>query len=1053
MRKKLRRITSALRGILIVLVAVCAAYASEHQGRVTFGGLPVPGATVTASQGDKALTAVTDSQGVYSFTNLADGMWKIRVEMQCFTPIEREVAVAPDAPSPTWELKLQSFDEIKASAPVPPAAAPAPTAATAASAPAEAAPHIAAAAPAAVEPASGKGKKKKAKGEPAVVSTNGKSGFQRADLNASTDISRLESGSPSTAEMNQAPSDGLLVNGSVNNGAASQFAQAPAFGNGRRGVGSLYNGNFGLSMDNSYLDARPYSLTGQDTALPAYNHVTAMGSFGGPLKLGNLWHQAPPNFIVNYQWTRNRNANTESFLVPTVAQRAGDFSQGATILDPSTGQPFPGNRIPQDRMNSQPVQTLLGFYPLPNLNGVNYNYQVPLVGLMTQNSLQSRVNKSIKSKDQLFGSFAWQHSDNQNSNPNIFNFRDTTEMSGLNGSGTWSHRFGQRMFARLTLAFSRNDTRQTPYFANVQNVSQQAGVTGNNQDPINWGPPNLSFVSGIAGLSDQQASVTRVQAAVVAFNMFWNHRSHNVTYGGDFRRIQINLLAQQNARGSFSFTGDATGSDFADFLLSTPDTASIAYGNADKYLRTSWYDGYITDDWRVNSSLTLNVGVRWEYSTPITEKYGRLVNLDIAPGFTAVAPVIGFSPTGTLTGRKYADSLVNPDKGGFQPRIGLAWRPFAASSLVIRAGYGVTYNTSAYQTIAVQMSQQSPLSRSLSVSNTAENPLTLANGFRASPNITTNTFAIDPNFRIGYAQTWNVIVQRDLPGSLVVTATYTGIKGTRAVQAFLPNTYPAGISNPCATCLAGYEYMTSNGNSTREAGELQVRRRMHNGVTANLKYTYSKSIDDAMLGGRQQAMSLPKLVIAQNWLDLAAERGLSDFDQRHLLSLEMQYTTGMGIKGGALLNGWRGLLMKGWTVSSDITAGSGLPLTPVYAAAVRGTGMTGSQRPEYTGAALYDAPQGMFLNPNAYITPLSGQWGNAGRNSIIGPSRFSLDASLERTFRVTDKWNADLRVDSTNALNHVAFTSWGTTLDNAQFGLPTAVNAMRSMKVTLRVRF
>ena len=130
---------------------------------------------------------------------------------------------------------------------------------------------------------------------------------------------------------------------------------------------------------------------------------------------------------------------------------------------------------------------------------------------------------------------------------------------------------------------------------------------------------------------------------------------------------------------------------------------------------------------------------------------------------------------------------------------------------------------------------------------------------------------MDPNFRIGYAQNWQLSVQRDLPGGLVMTATYLGTKGTRAQQQFLPNTYPAGAVNPCPACPPGYYYLTSNGNSTREAGTFQLRRRLHNGFTASAQYTFAKAIDDAALGGRGQGST----VVAQNWLDLGGERGLS----------------------------------------------------------------------------------------------------------------------------------------------------------------------------------
>jgi trimeric autotransporter adhesin len=154
------------------------------------------------------------------------------------------------------------------------------------------------------------------------------------------------------------------------------------------------------------------------------------------------------------------------------------------------------------------------------------------------------------------------------------------------------------------------------------------------------------------------------------------------------------------------------------------------------------------------------------------------------------------------------------------------------------------------------------------------------------------------------------------------------------------------------------------------------------------------------------------------------------------------------------LSGWRGALFKEWAVSTTINAGSGLPLTPTVFSATPGTGITGPLRPDYTGAPLYEAPAGFLLNPAAYALAPAGQWGNAGRDSITGPDQFSLNASLARTFRLKDRYSLDLRVDATNALNHVVFASWNTIVNSGQFGLPTPpANAMRSLQTTLRVRF
>lgn len=1002
---------------IVLLASSGLLLASEYRGQVTFNGLPVPGAMVEASRGDKKLTAITNDVGVYSFPDLPDGDWTIQVEMLGFSTITETVAIAPNTPGSTWELHMLPLDQIKAQTET---VAP-PVRATAA---------------------------------------------PRRSENQPVPQPGIEN--------NQSPDDGFLINGSVNNGAASPFGQIPAFGNTRGGPRKLYTGGIGMTLDNSTFDAQSYSVTGQNTPKPSYNRLTGLATFGGPIKIPHLLPNGP-NVFAMYQWTRNRNVSTVPGLVPTEEERNGNLSQlSNSILDPATGQPFPGSLIPSSRISPQ-AEALLNFYPLPNFNGsTRYNYQIPIASPTHQDALQSRFNKTFNMKDQIYGGFSFQST--RTDNPNLFGFLDTSDLLGINTTLNWSHRMGHRMFLNLGTQFSRLSTKAKPYFEDRENVSGNAGISGNNQEGVNWGPPSLVFSSGITGLTDGLPSSDHNQTAALSSSLLWSRNGHNITFGGDFRRQQFNYLSQQNPRGTFDFTGAATGSDFADFLLGAPDASSIAFGNADKYFRDSIYDGYINDDWRVSPELTVNVGMRWEYAAPITELYGRLVNLDISPGFAAVAPVVANDPVGLLTGQRYPGSLIRPDKSGFEPRVGIAWRPLSGSSLVVRAGYGIYYNTSVYQTIATQMAQQPPLSKTLSVQNSASDPLTLANGFNASPSITPNTFAIDPNFRVGYAHEWQASIQRDLPGSLQLTATYLGIKGTRGTQEFLPNTYPIGATNPCPACPSGFAYMTSNGNSTREAVDVQLRRRLHDGLTATLQYTFSKAIDDdAMLGGQgaygvnqnatplmaatsqpsegSQPASPATPVIAQNWLDLSAERGLSNFDQRHLLNAQLQYTTGMGMAGGTLLSGWKGMLFKEWTFQTQITAGSGLPLTPIYFATVPGTGVTNTIRPEYTGASVYSPPQGFFLNPAAYVAPLPGQWGNAGRNSITGPSQFSLNVSVGRTFRLNDRFNLDFRVDSINMLNHVNYTSWDATVNSAQFGLPTGANDMRTVQTTLRLRF
>jgi hypothetical protein len=1020
-----KAISPCFRFGLLACLAVCSLAASEHHGVVKFGSVPVPGATVTATQGDKKAVAVTDSSGAYAFPDLADGVWSIQVEMLCFSKVTKEVGVAPGAPAAEWALQLLPMEEIKASLQTP-AAPPANAAAPAA---AQGAAQTAAPQTAPAKPAKG-GKN----GKSTAAAANPQSGYQRTDVNASGDAAAAPA-TPSivSADAAQGAQDAFVVNGSSSSG-----IERRAIGNARKGPGSLFNGGFSFVFDNSVLNARNYSLTGQDTPKTPYNHFTVGANVGGPLYIPHVFHWQG-NFYLNYQTTRNRNAQNATALMPTQAERDGDFSN---VTDAS-GKPITlldgSNKL---QTISPQAASLLNFYPLPQFAaaGGSYNYQAALISRTSVDSVQGRVNKFINTKSSLQTSFGYQNSRSQT--PNIFNFVDGNNTVGMQATASYRRTFSRQLFGTFGVQYSRQSVRATPALFS-SNVSHDARITGNDQSAGNSGPPTLTFSNGIQTLQDGNPTFNRNQTTAFSANMSWIRRPHNMTFGGDWRIQDFSLLGEQNGRGTFGFDGTATGFAFADFLAGIPDTVSIAKSTgafgSDRYLKAGSYDLFFTDDWRVSPSLTLNAGVRWEYGSPITEKYGRLVNLDIAPGFASSAPVLASNPTGSLTHLAYPDSLVNPDKHAIQPRISFAWKPIFGASTVVRGGYGIYYNTSVYRTLVNYMVQQSPLSDSLSVSNPGN--LTLANGFLPSP---TDTFALDPKFKVGYSQNWTLSVQQNVTASMVLTATYLGIKGTRAPQAFLPNTYPEGAVNPCPSCLPGYTYVTSNGNSTRHAGQINLRRRFHGGLSTTLQYTYSKAIDDtgALGGGASQS-------IAQNWLNLAGERGFSNFDQRHLAGLQLQYSTGVGVHGGALLSGWRGLIFKGWTFLSSITAGSGTPLSPVYLVPTQGTGTTGTVRPEYLGGDIYHAPAGRSLNPLAYSAPPSGQWGNAARNSIIGPTQFSMNASMQRSFAD----NIDVRFDSTNTLNHPTYTSWNTTWNSGLFGVANPPGAMRVIQATLRWRF
>jgi hypothetical protein len=245
--------------------------------------------------------------------------------------------------------------------------------------------------------------------------------------------------------------------------------------------------------------------------------------------------------------------------------------------------------------------------------------------------------------------------------------------------------------------------------------------------------------------------------------------------------------------------------------------------------------------------------------------------------------------------------------------------------------------------------------------------------------------------------------------------------------------------------------VTSNGTSLRNALQLALRRRLYAGLMASVQYTLSKSTDDAATF-TNGAITPASMALAQNWLDLGAERGPSSFDQRYHVDVQFQYTTGVGLKGGTLLDGFWGSLWKDWTVATQLSAGSGLPFTPIAFLSVTGTGVVGI-RPSLTGVSPAPVTAGTYANPAAFAAPVPGTWGDAGRNSLRGPAPFSMDLSVSRVFRMGTRLNLEWRIAATNVLNRVTFGAVDAIVGSPQFGRPTVANPMRALQLTVRLRF
>lgn len=844
--------------------------------------------------------------------------------------------------------------------------------------------------------------------------------------------------------------------------------QYASFGNRRRQQNAL-TGSLFTSLNNSALNAAPFSLNGQAAQKPSYAQSRFGVNLGGPLVIPKLLNLPRASFYFTYQGSHSRNPYSSLSSVPTAAERGGDFSQAKAntsiaIYDPLSGLPFANNVIPQSRFDSA-ASGLLKYIPSPTYSGTVQNYQLVTSYPNTSDNYGGRLNLPLSRKDRL--NFNLQFQTRHSKSQQLFGFRDTGTGGGNSISLGWSHSFAPRFNNSASVSLSRNNNTNLPYFANTENVAEELGISGVSQIPINYGPPNLSFTN-FGALSDGSASVSRNQTVSFTDSVTYViQRKHNLTFGFGYRRMQQNSLTYQNARGAFTFSGlltsqlnasgnpiSGTGFDFADFLLGLPQSSSLRYGADNNYFRGWSLNSFAQDDFRITRKLSLNFGLRYEFFSPYTELRNHLANLDVAPGFTAVS-VVTPGAAGPYSGNLPA-SLVRSDPDNFSPRFGFAYRPTQKHGIVIRGGYSIFYSGASYSGIASQMASQPPFASTISTTTSSTYPLTLKNGFYSIPTQTiTNTYAIDPNYRIANAQTWNIAVQNAFPHGFFVELEYIGTKGTDLSYVMQPNQAVSGSlltaqQNLKIANASGFSYQTDGANSNFNAAQVRVTRRFTRGMGATALYAFSKAIDDASnfngTGG----------TVVQYIDNLRLERGPSSFDQRHRLSTTYMLSSPVGVHGWMRNGGWKTTLLTGWALSGGFNVTSGAPMTARVSGNLSNTGGTaafGSGRAQATGLSIHSGAYPYF-NLLAFTTPQSGQYGNAGRNTIPGLFQVSTNAALNRSFRLGDtRRQLQLRLSANNALNHVTITSIGTTVNSSTYGLATGASATRTVTLLLRFNF
>jgi len=1076
-------------------------------GAVRSGTSLIPGATVTASNsstGEKVVTS-TDINGSYSLQVPTAGKYQVRVEMPAFAPGTKDIVVETSPGRADLELTLLSRTQQAARTERP--------SATRANRGFQSLAVMQGMATAASEGTGG--------ADQIVPSGMPVPGVAADSATESVSFSGSNSGigmfGMSTDELDQrmreqqsgftggpggigGPPNASVPGAGGPGGSASrggEFGGGPGgggggfggFGGGGGRGGAMVLGRGGrfdinrphgsvyYSVDNAALDAAPYALTNSPVEKAAYMRQRFGVSVGGPLNIPGIYKGGSKTFFfVNYNGSRGDTPFTAFSTVPTPDERSGNFSAlGIQLSNPSNRQPIPGNIFQNAGLGINPVaQGLLQFIPLPNVTptpGNPQNFRFVTATLNDSDDLNVRVIQALGAttnarqrgrrspRNNLNVGFHYHSASAIVTNP-FPSVGGNTNTRSFDIPVGYTRTFG-KLINNARLDFNRSRIRTQNLYAFNQDITGTLGVAGVSTNPFDWGLPNLSFTN-FGSVNDTNPQLLRNQTWTFSDNMIYNHGKHTWRWGGDFRRIQTNTETDSNARGTFTFTGVNSGYDFSDFLLGLPQLTSVQFGNNNYHFRGNSWDLFVQDEWRLRGNLTLNLGLRYEYISPFSEINDHIVNLDLPVGFTAPPVPVQVGQSGPYNG-SLPITLVRPDRDNFAPRLGLAWKPLRDT--VVRIGYGINYNTAAYQSIVQNMAFQPPFSTTATNTQSATTQLTLQNGFPpVAPGSITNNFGVDPNYRLGYVQIWNVDVQQQILPTLILNLDYTGTKGTRLDILEAPNRTATGVLFPG---VQPFYFEDSVGDSTANAGSVRVRKRLQGGLSIGGRYTYSKSMDDASTigsgepliaqgGGRTSLSGTTN--VAQNAFDLSAERGLSSFDQHHQFTADYLWELPFGhdrrwLSGKSPLRA----VFGDWNWSGDWTIASGLPFTPRILGdptdVSRGT--NGTIRADVVAGQMVSLPNpsvGRWFNTAAFATP-AGAFGDARRNSIEGPGQRLFDMSFTKIFPVSESRSLEFRAQFSNIFNTPQFSAIDTIVNSPTYGRVISVGAMRSLQLTARFRF
>ncbi len=845
---------------------------------------------------------------------------------------------------------------------------------------------------------------------------------------------------------------------------------------------NAFHGDVWEYLRNEKLDAKNFFDT-TDTKTPPYKQNQFGFAFGGPIVKNHTF------FFGDYQGTRIRNTETFQSFVPTATERTGDFSDGflGTPTDPATGNPI----TPSDPNIDPLALQLAQLYPTPT-SGNLFVYN-PVQAINTD-QFDIRVDHSFGQSTPVFVRVS--HTRNHLNNPGelpglALGSQGTLEGNTMQNNSTGAaigitHVFSPTIANDLRVGYARLDITQLPFFGDV-NADAQYGI------------PGIPFVKGLTGglpvlsFSDVQQLGAEGCVPTLEVTNVYTYRdvlsvtrsTHKMSMGFEGRPSEFTIFQPCDGRGHWDYGGGFTGSGFGDFLLQLPDNADLATLHNIDYKRSN-YGIFFGDNWHATTKLNVDLGLRWEYHSPVWERHNQQAVLGFDGNYYLAGQ--GTVPAGFIFPVKqspWSKYLNEPHRRDFAPRVGLAYE--LNKQTIVRASYGIfwqaeeigTYSNPSpgfnppYYILAVFPAQPGP-----TVNATVN---TLAGGFPA--NAITSGFdstsvgytRLQPSFADGYVQEWNLTVQRQLGSSNSLEVSYMGSKGTHLINGATGNqaspspdvNAPFQPRRPIPALFSETFDILSNGYANYHGLGITFRRNFAHGLAANVAYTWSHALDIASssnLGSGNNGYYRSE--DHQNW-----EYGNADIDQRHRLTAyyTWQLPFGHGRAFGSNASGWVDRVIGGWSHLGIWSWHTGNYFTPVIDNDFSNSGAP-QARPDLTCNPNHGAPHTTtdWINTNCFALPARGTYGNGGRNIILGPGYFNTNLSLTKDFHFNEARYLQFRLEFFNTFNHPNFVGISgltiftqpvapinqpqdTTLDFSQFG--TVLNAFAPRQVQVALKF